>query len=212
MHRRVSALVVPLLLAVACGPSQKARPTPPPPFAGKAIYDVPTSEVDAYGASLQFDTTRPAADTLTVQTPTGDTIRLEAAPEIGAGALADSALATGRIIARLQSSAPFSALGTGTGTTYFWVSGAGEKARGVMIPADSQFRRTERPLIVRQHLEGKRLADRFIVLTREGMRIYAINGRCGGTCCGFTSDFFASDAAAVDSAIDDMHKNLPDGT
>ena len=212
MHRRVLPLVVPILLVVACGPSRQARPTPPPPFAGKPIYDVPTSEVDAYGASLQFDTTRPAADTLTVRTPTGDTIHLEAAPEIGAASLVDTALATGRIIARVQSSAPFSPLGTGTGTTYFWVSGAGERARGEMIPADSQFQRIGRPLIVRHHLEGKRLADRFIVLTRGGVTIYAINGRCDDTCCGFTSDFLASDAAAVDSAIDDMHKTLPDGT
>ncbi len=188
MPRRVSPLIVPLLLTVACGPSRQSRPTPPPPFAGKPIYEVPTSAVDAYGASLQFDTTRPAVDTLTVQTQTGDTLHLELEPEVGAGALADTAIATGRIIARVHSNAPFPPLGLGRGSTYFWVNGAADRARGVMIPADSQYRRFDRPLI------------------------FAINGRCGATCCGFTSDFFANDGAAVDSAIDDMHKSLPGGT
>ena len=211
MPRRVSPLVVSLLLTVACGPSRQARPTPPPPFAGKPIHEVPTSEVVSYGASLQFDSTRPAMDTLTVETQTGDTVHLEMEPEIGAGALADTAVATGRIIARLHSNTPFPPLGLGTGTTYFWVSGAGDRARGVMIPADSQFRRFDRPLVVRQHLEGKILAARFVVLSREGVRIFIANGRCGATCCGFTSDFVASDATQVDSVIDEMHKSLPNG-
>jgi hypothetical protein len=149
MFRRVLPMASLLVLAVACHPSQ-VRPTPPPPFAGRPISSVPTSEVVAYAQTLQFDTTRPGEDTLTIHTPVGDTIHLVGDPEIGAAALSDSDIVAGRIIARIHSNAPFTPLGVAAGTTYFWVSGQGDRAQGVMIPADSLARRFTRPLIERR--------------------------------------------------------------
>jgi hypothetical protein len=206
MSRRVLPLL--LLVAFACHPSRQARPTPPPPFAGKPIDSVSTSDVIAYANTLQFDSTAPAADTLTVVTPMGDTIHLEAAPEIGAAALSDTGIASGRIIARMHSTAAFTPLGAGAGTTYFWVNGSGDRARGVMIPADTQYRRFNRPLIERDHLPPTGPTVRFITLTSGGIRIFLVNGRCGGFCCSFSSDFVASDMSQVDSAIQDMHKRM----
>jgi hypothetical protein len=207
MSRRVLPLV--LLLAAACHPSRQVRPTPPPPFAGKPIDSVSTAEFIAYANTLQFDTTFPAADTLTVHTPTGDTIHLRAEPEIGAGALTASDIGVGRIIAKLESNAPFPPLGAGTGTTYFWVSGTGEGAHGVMVPADSQFRRFARSLITRNHLPQAAAATaRLAVIASGGVVIYLTNGRCGDACCSFTSDFVQSDMPKVDSALIELHKRL----
>jgi len=207
MFRRVS-LLVPILVAVACGP-QKPRPTPAPPFAGKPIASVPTSEVVAYAKTLQFDTTAPGADTLTINTPTGDTIRLAAAPEIGAAALSDSEVGAGRILGRIHSNVPFSALGVAAGTTYYWVDGSGDRARGVMIPDDSLSRRVERPILLRKHGQPKYLSTaRFLSFDSEGMHIFLINLRCGGWCCSFTSDFVAGSLPQIDSALTEMHNKL----
>jgi hypothetical protein len=207
MSRRALPLVL-LLFVVAC-PSRQVRPTPAPPFAGKPIDSVSTADVIAYAGTLQFDSTRPASDTLTVNTPTGDTVRMEVEPEIGSGALSKSDVAAGRIIARVHSSVAFPPLGLGAGTTYFWVDGDGDRAHGVMIPADSAFRRFMRPLIVRDHLPaGAPVTARFVVVENGGVRIYLINGRCGVQCCSFGSDFGPSSAPMVDSAITEMHKHL----
>lgn len=209
MSRRVSPLVVLFLLAVACHPGHQARPTPPPPWAGKPIDSIPLSQVLAYANTLQFDSTMPGADTITVQTPIGDTIRLEADPEIGAGAISDSDVAQGRIIGRVKSNARFTPLGAGPGITYYWVSGVGERAKGVMIPADSAYPRSTRPIIVRDHLpKNAVVADRFVVIEHDGVRILIDNGRCTGWCCSFASDFVARDSAQVDSALDAMHQKL----
>ncbi len=200
MSRRVLPLVL-LLFVVAC-PSHQVRPTPAPPFAGKPIDSVSTADVIAYAGTLQFDSTRPASDTLTVITPPGDTVHLEVEPELGSGALSKEDVAAGRIIARVHSNVAFPPLGLGAGTTYFWINGAGERAHGVMIPADSQFRRFTRPLIVRDHLPaGAPVTARFVVAENGGVRIYLINGRCGAECCSFASDFGPNEAPAVDSAI-----------
>lgn len=207
MSRRALPLVL-LLLIVAC-PSRQVRPTPAPSFAGKPIDSVSTADVIAYAGTLQFDSTRPAADTLTVITPPGDTVRMKVEPEIGSGALSKSDVTAGRIIARVQSNVAFPPLGLGAGTTYFWVNGADDRAHGVMIPADSQFRRFMRPLIVRDHLPaGAPVTARFVVAENGGVRIYLINGRCGAECCSFASDFGQADSSVVDSAIKDMHAHL----
>jgi hypothetical protein len=210
MRRRVPPLALPLLLSVGCGPKQ-ARPTPPPSFAGHPIATVSTGDIDAYAQTLQFDSTMPGADTITVRTPTGDTIHLQGEPEIGAAALGDSDVAAGRIVARIHSNAPFTALGVAAGTTYFWVEGKGERARGVMIPADSLARRVARPLLVRDHLTASFPTVRFLNIASGGVRIFLFNGRCGPYCCGFTSDFVAGDMPVVDSAIKEMHQRISDG-
>lgn len=208
MSRRASPLVVLFLLAVACHPGQ-ARPTPPPPWAGKPIDSIPLSQVLAYANTLQFDSTAPGADTITVQTSMGDTIHLQADPEIGAAAISDSDVAVGRIVGRVKSSAPFTPLGAGPGITYYWVSGAGQLARGVMIPADSVYGRSNRPIIQRSHLpKNAPVADRLLVIEHDGTRIFIDNARCAGWCCSFTSDFVARDSAQVDSALDAMHQKL----
>jgi hypothetical protein len=207
MFRRALLLVVPCLVAVAC--TKEPRPTPAPPFVGKPIASVSNSDVIAYAKTLQFDSTAPGADTITIHTPTGDTIRLEAAPEIGAGALPDSAVGAGRIIARIHSNLPFGPLGASAGTNYFWVSGSGEDARGVMIPEDSLGRRYNRPLLLRKHGAPGHLATaRFISFDNEGMHIFLINTRCGSWCCSFTSDFVSGALPQVDSALSEMHKKL----
>jgi hypothetical protein len=207
MPRRVVPLALSLLLSVACHPRQ-ARPTPPPSFAGKPIATVSDGDVYAYAQTLQFDSTMPGADTLTVHTPTGDTVRLRGEPEIGAAALADSDVAAGRIIAKITSSAPFSALGLAAGINYFWVQGKGDRAQGVMIPADSLARRYVRPLLQRDHLSGARPTARFLDITHDGVRIFLFNGRCGAYCCGFASDFVAEQMPVVDSAIKEMHQRI----
>jgi hypothetical protein len=206
MFRR--ALPLALLLALACHPSGP-RPTPAPPFAGKPINSVPTSDVVAYANTLQFDSTAPGADTITVITPVGDTIHMQVAPEIGAATLTDSQVVAGRIIARVRSSAPFSALGAAAGITYFWVNGSGESARGVMIPADSLTRRYDRPLLVRRHKAERNTATaRFITVESGGMRIFLLNARCDTWCCSFTSDFVSGALPQVDSALTELHNRL----
>ncbi|HSY80616.1 MAG TPA: hypothetical protein VK807_02600 [Gemmatimonadaceae bacterium] len=207
MPSRALLLALPLLVSVACGPS-RARPTPPPPFAGKPLDSVSTGQIVAYAQTLQFDSVMPGADTMTIQTPTGDTVHLEGEPEIGSAALADSAVTTGRIIARIHSSVAFTALGVAQGTNYFWVQGQGERARGWMIPADSLARRFVRPLLVRDHLTANFPTVRFLSIGNEGVRVFLINARCGAYCCGFTSDFTAREAPSVDSAIVEMHKRI----
>jgi hypothetical protein len=208
MFRRVLPLVMPLLVAVACGP-QKPRPTPAPPFAGKPIASVSNSDVIAYAKTLQFDTTSPGADTITISTAAGDTIRLEAAPEIGAAALSDSDVAAGRILGRIHSNAPFGPLGVSTGTTYYWVDGAADRAHGVMIPEDSLGRRFVRPILLRKHGSPKYLATaRFLSFDTEGTHIFLINLRCGSWCCSFTSDFVSGSLPQIDSALTEMHKRL----
>ncbi|HZS57918.1 MAG TPA: hypothetical protein VFA43_01520 [Gemmatimonadaceae bacterium] len=206
MFRRVLPLVVSCLVVVAC--TKEPRPTPAPPFAGKPIASVSNSDVIAYAKTLQFDSTGPGADTITINTPTGDTIRLSAAPEVGAAALSDSAVAAGRIIARVHSSAPFSPLGASAGTTYFWVQGAGENARGAMIPEDSLSRRYDRPLLLRKHGESHIATSRFLSFDVEGMHIFLINTRCDSWCCSFTSDFVSGSLPQVDSALSAMHSKL----
>jgi hypothetical protein len=206
MFRRVLPLVVPCLVAIAC--TKEPRPTPAPPFAGKPIAGVPNSDVVAYARTLQFDSTAPGADTITIRTPTGDTIHLTAAPEVGAAALSDSAAEAGRVIARVHSSAPFGPLGASAGTTYFWVSGSGENARGVMIPEDSLSRRYDRPLLLRTHGSSHVATARFLSFDVEGMHIFLINTRCSSWCCSFTSDFVSGALPQVDSALTEMHKRL----
>jgi len=207
MFRRVLPLVVPVLVAIAC--TKPPRPTPAPPFAGKPIATVSNSDVLAYARTLQFDTAAPGADTITIHTPTGDTIRMAAAPEIGAATLTDSDVAAGRIIGRIRSNAPFGALGVSTGTTYYWVSGAGDRAQGVMIPEDSLSRRFARPILLRKHGAPKDLATaRFLSFDSEGMHIFLVNFRCGSWCCSFTSDFVSGALPQVDSALTEMHKKL----
>jgi hypothetical protein len=206
MFRRVLPLVVPCLVAVAC--TKEPRPTPAPPFAGKPIASVSNSDVIAYAKTLQFDSAAPGADTITIHTPTGDTIHLAAAPEVGAATLTDSAVEAGRIIARIQSSAPFGPLGASAGTTYYWVSGSGEDARGVMIPEDSLGRRFVRPLLLRKHGTSHVATARFLSFDVEGAHIFLINTRCSSWCCSFTSDFVSGALPQVDSALTDLHKRL----
>jgi hypothetical protein len=210
MPRRVLLLALPLVLGVACQPHQ-ARPTPPPSFAGQPILNVSSADIAQYAQSLQFDSTRPSADTITINTPMGDTIRLQGQPEIGAAALSDSEAAAGRIIARITSNGTFTALGVAKGTNYFWVQGKGERAQGTMIPADSLARRFVRPLVIRDHLSVAFPTVRFLDIGNGGVRIFLINGRCGSYCCGFASDFGPNDLPMVDSAIRDMHQHLSGG-
>jgi hypothetical protein len=206
MFRRALPLAVSCLVAVAC--TKEPRPTPAPPFAGKPIASVSNSDVIAYAKTLQFDSAAPGADTITIHTPTGDTIRMMAAPEVGAAVLTDSAVQAGRIIARIQSNAPFGPLGASTGTTYFWVQGAGENARGVMIPEDSLGRRYDRPLLLRKHGASHIATSRFLSFDVEGMHIFIINTRCDSWCCSFTSDFVSGALPQVDSALTELHKRL----
>jgi hypothetical protein len=206
MVRRALPLVVSCLVAAAC--TKEPRPTPAPPFAGKPIASVSNSDVIAYAKTLQFDSTGRGADTITINTPTGDTIHLTAAPEVGAAALSDSAVIAGRIIARIHSTAPFGPLGASAGTTYFWVSGSGENARGVMIPEDSLDRRYDRPLLLRKHGESHIATSRFLSFDVEGMHIFLINTRCDSWCCSFTSDFVSGALPQVDSALTELHKRL----
>jgi hypothetical protein len=208
MFRRVSPLVWSLFLTVACGP-KGPRPTPAPPFAGKPIRSVSNADVLAYAGTLQFDSTAPGADTITINTPTGDTIRLAAAPEIGAAAVSDSQVIAGRIIAQVRSNAVFGPLGVAPGLNYFYVSGSGESATGAMIPADSLARRYVRPLLLRRHETKQHLATaRFLTFESGGMRIFVINARCDSWCCSFTSDFVSGALPQVDSALMEMHKRL----
>src|SRR5262249_30539908 len=156
-----------------------------------------------------FDTTAPGADTITIDTPTGDTIHLAAAPEIGAAALSDSDVAAGRILGRIHSNAPFSPLGVSAGTTYYWVSGSGDRDQGVMIPEDSLSRRYTRPILERKHGSPKYLSTaRFLSFDSNGMHIFLINLRCGSWCCSFTSDFVAGSLPQIDSALTEMHNKL----
>lgn len=206
MFRRAVPLAVSCLVAVAC--TKEPRPTPAPPFAGKPIASVSNSDVIAYAKTLQFDTAGRGADTITITTPTGDTIHLTAAPEVGAAVLTDSAVVAGRILARVRSSAPFPPLGATAGYNYFWVSGVGENARGVMIPEDSLGRRHDRPLLLRKHGESKVATARFLSFDVEGMHIFLLNTRCDSWCCSFTSDFVSSALPQVDSALTELHKRL----
>ena len=206
MFRRVLPLVVPCLIVIAC--TKEPRPTPAPPFAGNPIASVSNADVAAYAKTLQFDSAAPGADTITIDTPTGDTIHLTAAPEVGAAALSDSAVEAGRIIARIHSSAPFGPLGAAAGTTYFWVSGSGDNARGVMIPEDSLGRRYSRALLVRKHGSSHVATARFLSFDVEGMHVFLLNTRCDSWCCSFASDFAAGALPQVDSALTEMHKKL----
>jgi len=208
MFRRVLPWLT-LLVVTACPRSSQVRPTPAPSFSGRPIDSVSTADVIAYAGTLQFDTTRPGADTLTVHTPTGDTIRLEADPEIGAAAISDKDLVAGRILARIKSSAPFSPLGVAAGTTYFWVSGEGDRARVVMIPADSLARRVTKPLILKQHaMQLKVATTRFVTVGAGGNIVFMINTRCSDACCSLASDHRYEDTPAIDSALMDMHKRI----
>jgi hypothetical protein len=212
MFRRVRPVLLSLLL-VACPRGSQVRPTPPPPFAGKPIDSVSTSQIIAYANTLQFDSTAPDADTTTVHTPMGDTIHLAAAPDIGTLALSDTAVAQGRILGRIESSAAFAPLGVAKGTNYFWVSGAGDRAQVVIIPADSSAPRVTRPLVVGHHtLHANYSTARFVTIGSDGIVIFIINFRCSDVCCNLASDYPASLQPQVDSALDAMHQKIGGGT
>lgn len=212
MFRRALSVLLPFVL-IACPRPSQIRPTPPPPWAGKSIDSISTSQVVAYANTLQFDSVRPADDTLTVHTPAGDTIHLQASPEIGTLALTDKDVAQGRILGRIQSSAAFAPLGVAQGTTYFWVSGSGDRAQVVMIPADSLAPRVTRPLAVGHHpLHMKVSTARFLEIGSEGTVVFLINFRCSDICCNLASDYRESDAPKVDSALKDMHDHMNSGT
>jgi hypothetical protein len=211
MFRRALS-VIPLMLIASCSRSSTVRPTPPPPFAGKPIDSVSTSAIIAYANTLQFDSVKPADDTLTVTTPPGDTIHLQASPEIGTLALTDSELAQGRILARIQSTGAFAPLGTAKGTNYFWVSGTHDRAQVVMIPADSSAPRVTHPLgMGHQPLHFKVSTARFLEIGSEGTVIFLINVRCSDICCNLASDYRDADSPKVDSALKDMHDRMNNG-
>jgi hypothetical protein len=212
MFRRVLPWMA-LLLVTACPRQSQVRPTPAPSFSGRPIDSVSTADVNAYAATLQFDSTKPASDTLTVQTPTGDTVHLEVEPEIGTVALSAQDLAAGRILARIRSSAAFPPLGVASGANYFWVSGEGERAHAVMIPADSLARRVRRPLVLHHHPMKLQISTaRFLTVGAEGNVIFLINTRCSDNCCGFMSDHRDEDTPKVDSALMEMHKSIDAGS
>ncbi len=134
--RRLAAALVAALSLVACRPTGPAAttgatgepPTPPPPFAG-GIDRASPEEVLRYARSLQFDDRAGAGDRQRLMLGTcpadcryGPLARIE--PQVGAHALADSGVASGRIVARLvnEDDQPYPKLFLeARDTTYLWV-------------------------------------------------------------------------------------------
>jgi hypothetical protein len=122
-----------LVLGVAGCP----RPTPPPAFSGQNIDSVAGSIVNAYGATLQFDTVAPRADTAIVPISGGGTARLQIAPEVGLAGLRHSDLVTGRITARIYGDAPYDTLGFAQGINYVWTDSTSKGWREIIFRSDN---------------------------------------------------------------------------
>jgi hypothetical protein len=193
----------------AAANSALVRPTPAPAFLGRSIDNVATRDILAHARTLRFDATSPAGDRITAHSPSGEVVHLQVDPEVGAAALADADVEAGRIIARVTSSAPYAPLGLAAGTSYFWVDGAGEHARAVMIPEDVRAGRTVRPLLLRRHAAKSEFTTaRFVNVDYNGGVIPLINTRCSSWCCSFTSPFDASALPLIDAALLDMHRRV----
>lgn len=105
------------------------RPTPAPAFAGNP-WDRPWTDVEAYAATLQFDSMHTAGhgEYLPLGTPPGPlTLGPYATfyPEIGAGRKDSAAVARGRIIARVELSAEYLPMRLPAGVSYLWHDGVG---------------------------------------------------------------------------------------
>lgn len=139
----VIALVV--SAAVACGRPRPTEqyptepdPTLPPTFDAAQIMSIPLDTIRAYAQRLAFDTVFGAADEQLVDFErgsigTGNRARIE--PEMGSYRLTESALAQGRIIARIWSDKEVPAKGFGPRWTWWWVDkrGPGDTFRSVFI-------------------------------------------------------------------------------
>ena len=132
---RVVVAAVPLV-AVCC-----AYKTPPPPFATQRVEAVPWDSIRAYAQALRFDTVRYAADARRVAfdtlplgahiADTGDSAWIE--PELGAWALDTSALAQGRIIARIRTAHFHPVWGYGPKGAWWWVEKQGGQWRSLYL-------------------------------------------------------------------------------
>lgn len=147
LAQRNAALVL-AVLATACGGSGTPaasvaaggggpRPTPAP---GWTLESVPRDSLLAYGGRLDFDTSHFASDAQNLIFPaSGHGGRpsvgpyASIAPEIGTASLNRGQLGSGRIIARIISSAPYAPLMLDSGTTYIWVDSMGAMAGWRMV-------------------------------------------------------------------------------
>lgn len=182
-------------------------------FSGRPIERVPIAEVTQYASTLRFNVQAPSADEAMIRDSRGETIRLRAEPVADASDISDRERIAGRVIARLISTAAYAPLGLAAGVNFYWVDGAGDGARAVIIPADGSAR-TVRPLILRQHAFGNVTTPTVRFLHVPGMEpgIPLINGRCGPTCCGFTVPGIApGDMPRIDQALVQMHERIAAG-
>lgn len=145
------------------------RPTPAPRF--RSIDSASFAEVRAYLGVLEFDS---AASGTTHIAGT----EVVWSPEIGAGAVTDTALARGRIIATARATGSLMSFGSRAARAFVWVDSSATGWRAIWLPADSSIGRSTLPMRF-----GNR---RFLTHQNTQVRVYADsfpNGRCGTRCC-----------------------------
>jgi hypothetical protein len=194
-----SLMAVPAVAAAQVAPAA-ARATPGPRSFGPAtVLTVSLAAIERFASeSLRFDTTRGAADVQPVDFARGEIgtaaahpARIE--PEIGSYALDSTALARGRIIARLWSAVPVPKLGLGPWWTYWWVDRRGPRGtwRSVFIPAGPKAGPRlvlREPLMLERHPTGqwRQGIARFWVVRTQGAggdpAWIESWGTCGGCC------------------------------
>ena len=152
--RRLPLLWLATAVALGCHPYM----TRPAPFGSTAVDTVPIAAIRTYAATLRFDTVPGAADVrrLSIARIVGrDTLKVSGplariAPESGAHGLDTTALAQGRIIARIWSEEPYDKAGLQRGVNWWWVDQRNGKWRSLII-SDSGGTRTLRPLYIHPH-------------------------------------------------------------
>ena len=143
-RRWLGLLTSVLALVLACEKGAKQppppRPTLPPSFTGAQVDSVPLARIREYADNLQFDTTPGAFDERRVdfrndRLDSGPSARIE--PEVGSAVVDSTALAQGRIVARIRSDSTYPQAGFGPWWTYWWVDKQGGHWRSLFIRSDS---------------------------------------------------------------------------
>ncbi|HYT05121.1 MAG TPA: hypothetical protein VEM13_09620 [Gemmatimonadales bacterium] len=187
---RFASFLLAATAAVACPGPYATRPAP---FGALAVDTISIAAIRAYAATLHFDTVLGAADAqrLSVARLVGhDTLKVNGplariAPESSAYSLDSTALAQGRIIARIWSDSTYDKAGLRRGVNWWWVDRRGGVWRSVII-SDSAGSRTPRPLYIHNHgprYRWQQSIARFVWLDSDEQ----LWGTCGWSNCCATS-------------------------
>ncbi len=154
-----------LILVSGCRGAPEERPATPgaggagaatqAPLFAQGVEAVPRESVIAYGRRLTFDTSHAASDAQHLVTRRAGQLLIgpyaRIAPEAGSHRLTRANLASGRVIARIDSDGPYPERGIPQGVSYLWVDSGAGGWRSIVVPEAVDQPMAEKPLLLVRH-------------------------------------------------------------